>query len=382
MIDNLPLIYLKIENIKNVSQEDFEEYFYQLCNLIESNLNEGNLWISLLSYYNLFHNMIKFQKYGKEDNFFLIIHKAKTIIEKIAEREEEIIEISLNNPFNNKQLTSYLENFDDKLSKKLIEEIKSINSLLPKLNINNFSDLYSFREKLSTHNFLKLIKIAHIKINLIDYKNELRDILIENIKNKALKQKTEIISEIIDFGIKNKDDTFIDKLLEETLLKLIFNIYSIENHWKETFIISTYENIARYFRIINKKEISIITYILAAMENFKSKNYGYCAKCIYKIYNLISPKNISLLYLSIKLASMETSFDYEINEWQKELRSKQKENIEDPFKSLINTFQKYKHYIENREFSDEKLIKSILASIEELKSTLNFLNTINKYNKN
>ncbi|MCX7971742.1 MAG: hypothetical protein N2657_00740 [bacterium] len=320
MIDNLPLIYRKIKSIGLYRGNDFENTFQEICSLIDSYLEKGYLWISFYSYYNLFYNILLHQNQSEDIfyKYFFILSKIEDIMRKITLTKEEAIEMILNNPFNDQE-------FLDKLRNRLGEEkynlvrsrIDMINSVLPQFKNEDILSLYS---SLSIHNFLKLIRILKEKVKI----EEIIEMILNDLYDKDMKGISIDISEIIDFGIKNRDDEFISDFIQRLFVKFVLYLNSKSSsykEWKKTFIISTYENVSRYFRIVKDYPISCVIYLLASIENWYQKSYGYGARCLYRISRMVENPDLSVLLttLAIQIASLEVSFEEDINLWKREI---------------------------------------------------------------
>ncbi|MCS6956190.1 MAG: hypothetical protein NZM44_07545 [Candidatus Calescibacterium sp.] len=325
MINNLPLIYHKINTIKVQRIEEFDSLFCEICSLIDKNLESGYLWISFYSYYNLFYNILVYLNQDEKifDKYFFILSRIEEIISRIRLNKEESIEMLLNNPFNKVEFLLKLKDRLDETHYSLIKnKLDSINAILPKFDYESLLSLYS---SMSLHNFLKLMKIlsndsAEIK------KEEIMEMILVRACNSTMKNITETISDIIDFGIKSKGDKFIQDFIEELLIKFVVHLhknYGMFMDWKKTFLISTYENISRYFRLVKNYRLSIAIYLLASVENWQEKNYGYCASCLYKISKMVDDKKVVsfLINLAINIASLEVSFEEEIRMWKQEVES-------------------------------------------------------------
>ncbi|MCS7243147.1 MAG: hypothetical protein RMJ36_00190 [Candidatus Calescibacterium sp.] len=323
MTNNLPLIYHKINAIKVQNAEEFDSLFYEICSLIDKNLESGYLWISFYSYYNLFYNILVYLNQDEKvfDKYFFILSRIEEIVSRIRFNKEESIEMLLNNPFNKIDFLLKLKDRLDEDHYSLIKSrLDSINAILPKFDYESLLSLYS---SMSLHNFLKLVKILSNNSNEIK-KEEIMEMILVKAYNSTMKNITETISDIIDFGIKSKGDKFIQDFIEELLIKLVIHLHKNSEmfmDWRKTFLISTYENISRYFRLVRNYPLSIAIYLLASVENWQEKNYGYCANCLYKISRMVDDKRIVsfLINLAIDIASLEVSFEEEIKMWKREI---------------------------------------------------------------
>lgn len=372
MINNLPIIYKKINKISNFWE--LEKCFFEVCNLIDQNFEQGFSWISLYSYYNLFKKLLDIEadRQNLLQKYLYILSKVYEIVSKIKENQREVIEILINNPFDS-------DEFKQKISQKLakdnlsivLQKIDEINSILPELREDTVDSL-----NLSTHDLLKTIKIIAIKGKLNRFK--FLEMIVSKIDNSNLTEITEIVSDIIDFGIKNQDD-FSRKFVEELLLRIVYKIYhNYENFgkWRTTFVISSFENISRYFRIVKNFRISSLLYLMAAIENWEAKNYGYCAKCIYKIAQMSNNINVFNLftYLSIQIAKLEVSFQEEIEHWKNEISTMviDIDKIDQYFRSLLDFNCDDQLYNQIIEIINQKIDSFIIALLSTIKKKLNF----------
>lgn len=324
MINNLPIIYQKINSIKDVREEDFEDLFNEIYGLINKNFEHGNLWISFYSYYNLFCSILN--RFGNKDSvickYFFILSEIQKIVKKIDFNQQ--IEILLNNPFNKDDFLQKLEKVFRKTDyTKLRDEIEKINLGIPNFNEDILNQVFV---SLSIHDSLKIVKILYKKFGKADL-DKLSRIILEKIEIMDKSGITDIISDIVDFGVKNKDDEFIQSFLRNLLVSIVIKLdrkYDFSDAFNKTFVVSTYENISRYFRLVGNFGLSSCVYLLAAVENWKLKNYGYFASCIYKISRMVYNEQLSifLLFIAIRIASMEVSFEREIKVWKAELNNR------------------------------------------------------------
>lgn len=324
MINNLPIIYQKINSIKDVREEDFEDLFNEIYGLINKNFEHGNLWISFYSYYNLFSSILN--RFGNKDSvickYFFILSEIQKIVKKIDFNQQ--IEILLNNPFNKDDFLQRLEKIFGKTDyTKLRDEIEKINLGIPNFNEDILNQVFV---SLSIHDSLKIVKILYKKFGKADL-DKLSRIILEKIEIMDKSEITDVISDIVDFGVKNKDDDFVQFFLQNLLVSIIIKLdkkYDFGDAFNKTFVVSTYENISRYFRLVGNFGLSSCVYLLAAVENWKLKNYGYCASCIYKISRMVYNEQLSifLLFIAIRIASMEVSFEREIKVWKAELNNR------------------------------------------------------------
>lgn len=372
-MDLLPLIYKKIRNIRIAEQKDFEKMFFEICNLIEQNLQRGYIWGSFYSYYNLFYHLLD-SKYihDIEKYFFTILYKLDEIVKQLLANKEEIFEILLNNPFYNQEFLEKLENNKDYIKIKL--KLDNIFSNLPKFSLD---DIDNFYRTVSLHNFLKFLKILIDNRQAID-EDKISEMIVTKIFSEDIKVTSESISDIIGFGMRNRE--FHKIFIKNLLIKIINYLYwhsECYQEWKKIFLISTYENIARYFRIVNDFYASSFIYLLAAIENWNYKNYGYCSKCIYQISRILNEKyqREVLLNLAINLASLEVSFSNETQQWKKErannLSIEQiKQNLYSILVKIINNFEddtKKLFLFKNIFYKIENFCKSVIERLSQEK---------------
>ncbi|MEN3015128.1 MAG: hypothetical protein ABDH21_03605 [bacterium] len=324
MTNNLPLIYNKISNL--CLSENFESDFGYLCSLIDENIKAGNFWIGLYSYYNLFNKMLLF---ANQDVFIpkyiYILERTEEILQKLCCNYEHIVELISNNPYEKKEFIERLNKTLDSSNYGIVFEkirrlsnriYESLASLIPNKNQVN----YLFNQ-LSLYNFLKLCKVL-VGSNQLD-----QEVVVQMVLNSISQddriQITEKISDVIAFGITFSDIEFVRLMVQKLLVGFILKIseYCQDSASKAAFVVSNYENIARYFRMVNNYELSSVIYLLAAIENWFQDNFGYCAKCLYKISRMVSNYSVRhiLVNLAISIANLETCFYSEILGWKKEI---------------------------------------------------------------
>ncbi len=314
-MDSFFIINQKIQSIKSANQNNLKELFNQILDLINLNFHNQHWWICIYSYYNLFLALESNSYHQDYKNYQIIISELEKIIQKLISNEELILEFILNNPFNKEIIEKLKEKipFDEYI--KIKEQYQSIILSIPNFNETHIELLH---DKLSIKGFLKLVKLLIDQQEKLNY-CQITQMVINKTLQKNLIKTSENISDIINFGIENKSSQTIKDFIKKILLNLALVLYAKNfSEWKRIFLISTLENIARYFSKVDNPEESQFIYLLAAMENWNIQNYGYSSKCIYRISQTNKHKDL-LIKLAIDVAHIEPSFSQEINQWKQEI---------------------------------------------------------------
>ncbi|MFN3995076.1 MAG: hypothetical protein ACK4GR_00895 [bacterium] len=383
-MNNLGLIYKKIKSVRYDEKEVFEESFSEVCQLIDKQFQNGYFWAAFYSYFELFSHLVKIG-YFETDKYFLILNLVQNILNSRFLSKEEVIEIFINNPFLKKEFLIEVEKI---LGKENFSKIKNkIDLIFSNLIVFQKDEIESLYFSISLHDFLKFLKF--LKDGDVDFDEEkIIQIVVNNIFTYEVKVVSEKITDIIDFGLANKNSQNMIEFIKKILLKITLHLYVNSNDftgWKKIFLISTYENMGRFLRIVKDYDFSSFLYLLAAIENWFIYNYGYCSKCIYQISKLTQDnfKKEFLISLAINIALFEVSFMEEINYWKKEITrmisiEKMEEDICNFLQEIVYNFQRKAENLYN--FDDLVIkVKDLCVSIIEKMKKEKIVNLLNRF---
>ncbi len=322
MIDNLPLIYIKIRNLKKdidyyLDSDTFEIKTEEILNkineiemLIKENLKEKNYWIAGISYKELISVLSQY-KYIKLIEYQLTYLKEaliSIIYELLSFDKNPIVEIRIVNSYSDvipeiKELIHSFNNYrNDKyslynISNDSIEYIEQYLNYIKEqfsLNLINVNDvLYIFRLNF----FEGLTNEFHIKRNItifVDFLVELFNLIKYN-NIKVLQFLTDLFNfyneakkEISINNDKNYSNPFDFYKLYLTIVdQFIIRILETIQFSSIEFRISFYEKIFRFYFKINDYFKSFILALIISYYNYAIKDFYNSSLYFFRLSDIL-----------------------------------------------------------------------------------------------
>lgn len=319
MIDNLPLIYIKIRNLKKdidyyIDSDSFDTNSNDVLNkineieqLIKKNLREKNYWIAGISYKELISVLSQYKSIKLIEK--KINHLKQTLIDIIYELlafdTNPIVEIRVINSysdiipeikeiihkFNNYRTdkynlynisgssNEYIKNYLNYIKKQFYSNLININDVLYVFRINFFEDL-SDQSQIKKNidifvNFLTELfdNIRYDNIKILQFLTDLFNFYNEGIKEKTRNSNYNYI---------NLYDIYLD-----IVNKFIINILNIIEFDSLEFKVSFYERIFRFYFKVNDYFKSFILAIIIAYYNYIIKDFYNASLYLFRLCDVM-----------------------------------------------------------------------------------------------
>lgn len=413
MIDNLPLIYIKIRNLKkeidncvnNNTIEEKSEIIVKKINeiekLIQENLKEKNFWIAGISYKELITLLDKY-KYIKliENQIIYLRENLLSVIEQLLSFDNNpIVEVRIVNSYSDvipdikeiihrinthrlnkynlydisKNSDEFIESYLDYIKDQFSSNLININDVLYIFKLNFFENLKDEDQIRKSKSLLldflielfKIIKYNNIKV--LQFLTDLFNFYSEVAKEKSMKNSIKDDSN----SFKNYSQNYLNfsnlylNIVDEFIIKVIqiIEFSSIE------FKVSFYEKIFRFYFKVNDYFKSFVLAIIIAYYNYVLKDFYNVSLYFFRVCDIIYNffYNFALNYNE---SYLDNNYKYFANLYFFFLNLAFNFYLQDPFNEELKVDLKFNSLVNN-------LLKNVMFNKNSIYSIKNLDDIIN-----